>query len=147
MRCPEGRISVGWGEYTDKVSGKRYVRAGFRPADCRLCPSRPRCTHAQSRRLRLLPRIEHEAVAGAKARLETEAGRRLHDQRRGIEGTISRGVCVPSACAAHASRGSAKTSLQSVVTAAAMDLDRLAARFAGRPLAPCRTSRFAALAA
>jgi len=34
-----------------------------------------------------------------------------------------------------------------VATAAALNLDRIAAWFAGRPLAPTRTSRFAALAA
>ena len=40
--------------------------------------------------------------------------------------------------------GLAKAVLQSIVTAAAIDLDRLAAWLEGRPLAPTRTSRFAA---
>ena len=44
-------------------------------------------------------------------------------------------------------RGLAKTSLQGVATAASLNLDRIAAWFAGRALAPTRTSRFAALAA
>jgi len=44
-------------------------------------------------------------------------------------------------------RGLAKTGRQHVATAAALNLDRLAAWFAGRPLAPTRTSRFAPLAA
>ena len=44
-------------------------------------------------------------------------------------------------------RGLAKTALQHLATAAAINLDRLAAWFAGRPLAPTRVSRFAALAA
>ena len=44
-------------------------------------------------------------------------------------------------------RGLAKTGLQNVATAAAINLDRIAAWFAGRPLAPTRTSRFAALTA
>ena len=44
-------------------------------------------------------------------------------------------------------RGLAKAGLQSIVTAAAIDLDRLAAWLDSRPLAPTRTSRFAALAA
>lgn len=43
-------------------------------------------------------------------------------------------------------RGLAKTGLQHVATAAAINLDRLAAWFAERPLAPTRTSRFAMLA-
>ena len=85
-------------------------------------------------------------MAAAKARLETEAGRRLYHQRQGIEGTISQGARGFGLRRARY-RGSAKTALQSMVTAAAMDLDRLAAWFAERPLAPRRTSRFAALAA
>ena len=44
-------------------------------------------------------------------------------------------------------RGLAKTSLQHVATAAALNLDRIAAWFRGRPIAPTRMSRFAALAA
>jgi hypothetical protein len=44
-------------------------------------------------------------------------------------------------------RGLAKTGLQNVATAAVINLDRLAAWFAHRPLASTRTSRFAALAA
>lgn len=43
-------------------------------------------------------------------------------------------------------RGLAKTGLQNVATAAASNLDRLAVWLGGRPLAPTRTSRFAALA-
>ena len=44
-------------------------------------------------------------------------------------------------------RGLAKTHLQTVATAVALNLDRLAAWLDGRPLASTRKSRFAALAA
>ena len=44
-------------------------------------------------------------------------------------------------------RGLVKTHLQHVATAAALDLDRVAAWLEGRPLAPTRRSRFAAMAA
>ena len=146
LRCPEGRTSTTWGKYIDRASGQSYVRAGFSPADCQPCPSRPRCTRGPSRRLGLLPRPEHEAVAAARARLKTEAGRQLYNQRRGVEGTISQGVRAFGLRRARY-RGLAKAGLQSVVTAAAIDLDRLAAWLAERPLAPTRTARFAALAA
>jgi transposase len=43
-------------------------------------------------------------------------------------------------------RGLAKVSLQSLATAAALNLERLAAWFDKRPFAATRTSRFAALA-
>jgi transposase len=146
VRCPEGRESTTWGEYKDRASGQSYVRAGFSPAQCRPCPSRSRCTRAASRRLGLPPRPEHEAITAARARLETEAGRRLYAQRRGIEGTISQAVRAFDLRRARY-RGLAKTALQHVATAAALNLDRIGAWFAARPLAPTRTSRFAALAA
>ena len=146
VRCPEGRTSTRWGQHTRGASGQRFIRVGFSPADCRPCPSRQRCTRGPGRQLGLLPRPEHEAVAAARARLKTEAGRQLYGQRRGVEGTISQGVRAFGLRRARY-RGLAKTGLQSVVTAAAIDLDRLAAWLAERPLAPTRTSRFAALAA
>ena len=117
-----------------------------RPWRRRPCPSRSRRTRTASRRLRRPPRLEHEAIAAARARPETEAGRRLYGQRRGIEGTISRAVRVFDPRRAR-HRGLAKTVLQHVAPAAALNPDRLGAWFAERPLAPTRTSRFAALAA
>ena len=146
VRCPEGRTSTTWSKGTRQASDQRFIRVGFSPADCRPCPSRRRCTRGSGRQLGLLPRPEHEAVAAARARLKTEAGRQLHGQRRGVEGTISQGVRAFSLRRARY-RGLAKMGLQSIVTAAAIDLDRLAAWIDGRPLAPTRTSRFAALAA
>lgn len=146
VRCPEKRKNTTWSECTDRTSGRSYIQVGFSTADCRPCPSRPRCTRATSRQLRLHPRPEHEALATARARLDTEAGRKLYAQRHGVEGTISQGVRVFGLRRARY-RGLAKTTLQHVATAAAINLDRLAAWFNGRPLAPTRISRFATLAA
>jgi transposase len=145
VRCPEGCESVSWGEYKSKASGRLTIKVGFSTADCHSCPSRSRCTRMASRRLGLLPRPEYEAIAAARARLETKAGRRLYRQRQGIEGTISQSV---RAFGLRRARycGLAKVSLQSMATAAAINLDRLGAWFAERPLAPTRTSRFAAIA-
>ena len=146
VRCPEGLTSTAWHEHTRRASGRRLIQVGFSPADCRPCPSRQRCTRGPGRQLGLLQRPEHEAVAAARARLKTEAGRQLYGQRRGVEGTISQGVRAFGLRRARY-RGLAKAGLQSIVTAAAIDLDRLAAWLNSRPLAPTRTSRFAALAA
>ena len=146
VRCPEGHESTTWGEYKDNASGQSYIRAGFSPTECQPCPSRSRCTRAASRRLGLLPRREHEAIATIRTRLDTEAGRRLYSQRQGIEGTISQGVRAFGLRRARY-RGLVKMGLQGVATAAALNLDRLGAWFAQRPLAPTRTSRFAVLAA
>ena len=144
-RCPEGRESTGWGEYRDRASGRPYIRANFSPADCQPCSARARCTRTRSRRLTLHPRGQHEAVAAARARLTSEAGQRLYAQRQGVEGTISQAVRAFGLRQTRY-RGLAKTGLQGVATAAAINLDRLAAWLSGRPLAPTRTSHFATLA-
>jgi transposase len=93
----------------------------------------------------MLPRREHDVLTGIRARESTEEGRRLYAQRQGIEGTLSQAVRSFGLRRARY-RGLTKTSLQHVATAAALNLDRLAAWFAGRALARTRVSRFAAIA-
>jgi hypothetical protein len=146
VRCPEGRESTGWSESRDGMSGRPYIRANFNPADCQPCQARARCTRSRSRQLKLHPRDQHEAIAAARARLTSEAGQRLYAQRQGVEGTISQAVRAFGLRQTRY-RGLAITGLQGVATAATINLDRLAAWLAGRPLAPTRTSRFAALVA
>jgi transposase len=149
-RCPEGKESTGWAVCGKTAGGSGYVRTNFRASDCRVCPSRARCTRSrdphQGRVLTLLARREYEALAAARARESTGEGRRLYALRQGVESTMSQAV---RACGLRQARyrGLAKTGLQNLATAAAINLDRIAAWFAGRPLAPTRTSRFAALAA
>ena len=147
VRCPEGRESTSWREYQDDARG-RYIRARFDVADCHPCRSKSRCTRGQrqGRQLTLNAREPSEALAAARARLDSEPGRRLYAQRQGIEGTISQGVRAFGLRRARY-RGLAKTGLQNVAAAAALNLDRLAAWFTKRPLAPTRVSRFTALAA
>lgn len=81
-----------------------------------------------------------------RAYLEREEGRQLYAKRAGIEGTLSQGV---RAFGLRRSRdiGLAKTHLQQVASAAALNLDRLAAWFTHRPRTHTRVSRFAALTA
>ena len=83
---------------------------------------------------------------GARLRQGTDAYRRLYAARQGIEATMLQGVRVFGLRQARY-RGLAQPALQHLATAAAINLDRLAAWFAGRPLAPTRVSRFSALAA
>src|SRR4029434_1740341 len=113
------------------------IRARFRTADCRACPSRTRCTRARSgphgRVLAVLPKREYEALAAARARERTAEARRLYAQRQGVESTLSQGVRAFGLRRTRY-RGLAKTRLQHVATAAALNLARVAAWFAGRPL-------------
>ena len=147
VRCPQGKLSSAWSPQVDHA-GAPYVSVMFRKANCGACPARPLCTRAehQARHLKLPPRAEHAALKAARGRLATKEGRRRYARRAGIEGTISQGV---RAFGLRRSRyrGLAKTHLQHVATAAAINLERLAAWFRAVPRAATRTSRFAALAA
>jgi transposase len=151
--CPEGKEATNWTTCAKKGhgrSGKTFFHVAFRAADCRPCPSRPRCTRARSpylgRAIAVLHQPEDEALAAARALAETPGRGHIYAQRQGVEGTISQGVRAFGLRRARY-RGLAKTALQHLAIAAAVDLDRIAAWLAGRPLAPTRTSRFAALAA
>jgi len=148
-RCPEGKESAVWTSGAKHRGPGSVIHVQFRAADCQACPSRARCTRARSkyqgRVLAVMPRPEHEALAAARARENTMDGKRLYAQRQGVEDTLSQGVCAFGLRRARY-RGLAKTGLQHIATAAALNLDRIAAWFAARPLAPTRTSRFAALA-
>jgi transposase len=147
VRCPQGRLSSAWSPQVDHA-GTPYVSVMFRPTDCGACPARPLCTRAKHgvRHLKLQPRAEYEALRAARGRLATKEGRRAYARRAGIEGTLSQGV---RAFGLRRSRyrGLARTHLQHVATAAAINVERLAAWFRAAPRAATRTSRFAALAA
>ena len=72
-------------------------------------------------------------------------GQERYKRRAGVEGTLSQGVRAFGLRRARY-RGLAKTRLQHVATAAAMNVDRMVAWLDERPRAKTRTSRFAALA-
>jgi len=148
--CPEGKESGLWASGAKHRGQGSVIHVQFRAADCQPCPSRVRCTRSRSkyqgRVLAVMPQPEHEALAAARAREGTAEGKRLYAQRNGVEGTLSQAVRTFGLRRARY-RGLTKTGLQGVATAGALNLDRIAAWFAGRPLAPTRTSRFAALAA
>jgi transposase len=146
-RCPQGKLSARWSEQREGAD-RPHVRIAFRRADCDACAARAACTRRphRPRYLRLPPRAEYEALKAARGRLATREGRRTYARRAGIEGTISQGV---RAFGLRRSRyrGLAKTHLQHVATAAAVNLGRLSDWFRSIPRAATRTSRFAALAA
>ena len=93
----------------------------------------------------LPPRAQYEALKEQRRIHASEEGKQLYNKRASVEGTISQGV------RAHGLRktryrGLAKTHLQHIATAAAINLERLVAWFDGVPRGKTRTSRFAALA-
>jgi transposase len=146
VRCPQGKLSTFWGERTDHTGGL-YVAAVFSAHDCRACPARALCTRTpqQARRLKLHPQAQHEALQQARQRHASAEGRRLYNRRAGIEGTISQGVRAFDLRQTRY-RGLAKTHLQHIAIAAAINLDRIVSWLEEIPRALTRTSRFAALA-
>lgn len=123
------------------------IHIDFSPTDCTPCPVRSRCTRAKTlpRRLTLQPRAEHEAIQAARQRQATPEFATRYAQRAGIEGTPSQGVCAFGLRQARY-RGLAKTHLQQVATATAINLGRIANWVNEVPRSRTRCSRFAALA-
>ncbi|HRW67561.1 MAG TPA: transposase [Candidatus Competibacter sp.] len=144
--CPQGYQLVSWYPFKH-ANGHEYIRVSFATQDCLTCPERTRCTRAkiQPRSLQLQPQAQQEAIQYMRAYLASEEGRTLYKKRAGMEGTLSQGIR-SFGLRRSRYRGLDKTHLQQVATAAAMNLDRLAAWFAQRPHAKTRVSRFAALA-
>ena len=144
--CPQGEESRTWRTYVDRHRGEHAV-VRFDPATCRTCAARGLCVRSKSggRSLRLHPRRKQDALESMRAELATDEGWARYAARAGVEGTLSQGVRMGLRRSRY--RGIDKTRLGHVATAAALSADRAAAWLRGRPLAPTRTSRFAALAA
>ena len=87
---------------------------------------------------------EYEALNAARARMTDPAWLDRYQRRAGVEGTLSQGV---RSFGMRRSRyiGLAKTSLQQVCTAVAMNVSRIVHWLDGRPRARTRVTRFAAL--
>lgn len=146
VRCPQGRFNRSWQEKKDDV-GNSIVEVRFDSKTCACCSQRPLCTRSVKapRVLKLKPQVQFEALQSARRRQTTNEFKQNYNQRAGVEGTISQGT---RAFGLRRSRylGLAKTHLQHVATAAAINLSRLMDWFRDSPPERTRTSRFAALA-
>ncbi len=144
-RCPQGQTSVKWTPGHD-MRGGPVVRIRFDTATCRVCPVRPACTWAKEapRQLTVRPQAQHEAIQAARQRQETSEFKAQYAQRAGIEGTHSQGV---RRCGLRRTRytGLAKTRLQHLITAVALNVIRLGEWWLGTPQAKTRCSPFTAL--
>jgi transposase len=144
--CPQGRRSARWCE-THTARRRTMIRVEFAAADCTTCPARPQCTRARTpfRTILLQPREEHEMIQAARQRQQTAEYATVYARRAGIEGTLSQGVRAFGLRRARY-RGLAKTHLQHLATAAAMNIERLVDWWNGVSPAKTRRSHFAALA-
>ena len=123
------------------------IHVVFAAADCTPCPVRAPCTRAKTlpRRLTLQPRAEHEAIQAARAPPATADFATAYARRAGIEGTLSQGVRVFGLRTARY-RGLAKTHLQHLATAAALNVQRVTDWLDGQPRTTTRRSHLARLA-
>jgi transposase len=146
VTCPQGKVSVSWRVARD-TDGSPRINARFGRADCGACAAREFCTPAKEPRRSVYfhPRAEYEALNAARARMSDPAWKKRYRIRAGVEGTLSQGV---RAFGMRRSRyiGLAKTALQQVCTAAAMNVSRIVHWLDGLPRAKTRITRFAALA-
>lgn len=146
VTCPQGKTSVRWSVDRDTVGAPR-IHAVFSRTDCSACAARHLCTRAKEARRSLYfhPRAEYEALNAARARMRDPAWQERYQVRAGVEGTLSQGV---RAFGMRRSRyiGLAKTGLQQVCIAAAMNVVRVVNWLDGVPRAKTRITRFATLA-
>jgi transposase len=147
VTCPMGKQSISWLPNTYPQNGMTW-EARFARKDCTPCPQRAQCTRAKKepRIVGLQAQEQYEALHTARQRQTTEAFAQQYAARAGIEGTHAQGM---RRCGLRQSRyiGLAKTHLQHLATAAALNFVRLGERLAGTPRAKTRCSPFAALKA
>ena len=143
--CPAGKCSSSWTPAVDRGHNE-VIKIKFSKWDCQSCPSRADCTRAARRTITVRPRDQYAALQTARARETTAEFRAEYSRRAGIEGTISQGV---RAFDLRRSRyaGQAKTHLQHVATAAAINLVRMSSWLMDKPREQTRTSAFVKLMA
>jgi len=145
--CPGGKTSAYYAERKTTHDTPNVLFA-FRWEDCRCCSLRERCPRAEKvgRTLTVYPQMQYEAQEQARQRQQTDEFKLLYGERAGIEGTISQGV---RAFGLREARylGLAKTHLQHVATAAAINVVRIVDWLTGEQPEATRLSPLQALAA
>lgn len=144
--CPQGHRSQSWQVKPDR-RGQQTVKINFPYKTCQVCPCQQRCTRAKKagRTLTLRPQAQHMALQKARQDQQSDDFKQRYAARAGIEGTLSQGI---SAFGLRRCRykGMAKTHLQHIITATAMNVVRLINWLETRPFAQTRISHFAQLA-
>jgi len=124
------------------------IKIKFSSKGCGPCPSRELCFRSknryQRRSITLRPEEQYRALRAAREREGSDDFKEEYAKRAGIEGTISLGVRV-SGLRRSRYLGQAKTHLQYVLTAAAINFDRVDRWLSGVLLAQTRQSHFVTL--
>ncbi|MBB4786957.1 transposase [Streptomyces rapamycinicus NRRL 5491] len=142
--CPAGHTSATWNPVVSEGIPKTVV--SFAALDCIPCPFKPQCTTAKKnrRQLSLHPRQMTEALRHARTQQKTRHWNTDYALRSGIEGTIRQATAVTGTRRTRY-RGLAKTHLEHIYSAVALNLIRLNAWWNDRPLDRTRTSHLTRL--
>lgn len=145
VTCPNGKTSRNWHDSRSR-QGLPIVQVRFRGPDCTPCPDRARCTRSptSARGLTFRPRVQYEAQRLLRAEQATDVWQERYGHRSGVEGTIAQASRRGDLHHARY-RGLAKTHLQHVLTALALNLVRFDAWLTGTPLGGSWASRLTRL--
>ena len=133
--------------YTDETFAPLFPRnIRFARSDCLACPSRAQCTTSRGgpRNITVRPQAQHLVLQAARQRQRTAEFKAQYDARAGVEGTLGQGLRVSDLRRARYI-GLAKTRLQHILMAAALNLRRIGAWLGEVPQAKTRTVPFVAL--
>lgn len=146
VTCPQGKASGSWALRQDKQGYPRY-EVMFNAADCGPCPAWDLCTKSkrQRRKLTFRPQHEHELIQATRTYQQSDEFQARSRTQAGIEGTISQAAALDMPRTRYC--GTAKTHLQHVATATAINIKRLVNWWNRLPIAQAKPSRFAALMA
>ena len=144
--CPAGQQSDRCHQRQTRRGTTNWVFA-FNLSSCRDCLLRPKCTTAKTsgRSLTIYPPEQYRALQAAREREDTEEYQQLYAKRAGVEGTISQAARVTGLRRSRY-RGLARTHLQHLASAAALNIIRSVAWLRGERPADTPVSPFMALA-
>ncbi len=145
--CPMGKHSYSWLPNTDATKvGAFQIR--FARGDCTPCAARAQCTQAkvEPRILFVQARAAHDVLQAARAAQRTELFRAEYALRSGVESLISQGVRAFDLRKARYI-GCARTHLQHILIAVAINIVRFIAWIREPHPTPPRSSAFARLGA
>ncbi|MBG0831563.1 LLM class flavin-dependent oxidoreductase [Planomonospora sp. ID67723] len=122
--CPQGKESSQW---ATPPSIAPLTRVKFLQNDCGACPVKAQCTRTDARQLTFYPRELHKLQTRARAEQQTRDWWTRYTRRAGIESTINEFV------QGHGMRRSRyrsqdKTHVQHVLTAIAINIERICAQ-------------------
>ena len=130
VTCPQGQVSAGWhGPYpTSSPTAAPLIVARFTKSQCQPCPDRPRCTSSSdARNVGFPPQELRDLQVRVRAEQQTPEWKARYAVRSGVEGTINE--------FAHGHgmrrcryRGQPKAHLQHVLTAIAVNIERLSSQ-------------------